>query len=201
MAAERDWNSERWLGQSGRGLRARRDASRGRRITNIGSPAKLRMAAGCQPAIQPINNRRYLARRVVAGDWFCSLVGKGNASAVPGGTGWPPVARPTHEWVGFFLSPSGLRGGQSGQRPSGRVAQVWNPENKPVGEGYNPAFTGIFTWLRPRTGALRWRGSGQYAVRRRRSCVGLRPRRPHSADMGNTPLPQDLGMRLGLDYQ
>jgi len=35
--------------------------SRGRRIASAGNLAKLRTAAGCQPAIQPITNRRYCA--------------------------------------------------------------------------------------------------------------------------------------------
>ena len=48
------------------------------------------------------------------------------------------------------------------KRVTGVLLKGKSGENKSVGEGYNPTFAGIFTLLRPRTGALR--GLGQHAV-------------------------------------
>ena len=53
-------------------------------------------------------------------------------------------------------------------------------EKRPVGLGYKPSFAGVFTLMRPRTGALRLPAVGQRAVSRGRADGGLRPRRPHS---------------------
>jgi len=59
------------VSKSARGLGALQDASRGPRMDGAGSVAGLRMAAGYQPAIQPINNRRYGVGQVSwIGEWF-----------------------------------------------------------------------------------------------------------------------------------
>jgi len=47
------------VGPKRRRAAALQDASRRRMIASAGNEARLWMAAGCQPAIQPINNRRY----------------------------------------------------------------------------------------------------------------------------------------------